>query len=407
MKLSFPMLWVCMAFLPFFSALAQTDPEYQLFLRNGLIIPEKNISEKQIQTFNNSVVFRNQKSLVIIQFEEIPGEAEKASLKLEGIELLDYIPNNAFVATIRGTLNSATLVQNKARAVISLSAKDKMSPGLANGELMSDSMDVWISFPVSSSFEEVRKSLLDSRFKITSEQFKDYQVIALRISKSRLIELATLSEVKYVEPAPGEDKPINDKSEANSRANILRSTVAAGYNLSGKGVVVGIGDDSNPLRHIDFSSRVINRAFMQYGSHGLHVTGTLIGAGIINEKYRGYAPKASAVSQYFSSIFMNAPIFSKDFGMVITNNSYGVTPSTCSDFGEYTLSSYILDQQAFELPYLQKVDATENPLSAAQIQAFRQHQPNVLCLICTKWHTSDRKRHYSFAKSCSQHRQPV
>ena len=354
------MLCICITILPFFSVFAQTEPEYQLFLRNGPIIPEKNISEERIQTLNSAAFLPNQKSLFIIQFEQIPGEGERALLKLAGIELLDYIPNNAYVATVIGSLNEAALEQTKVRAVITLGPKDKMSPGLANGEFTSDSLDVWISFPISSSYEEVRKVLLTNQFKITSEVYKDYQIIALRISRSRLAELAAIPEVKYVEPAPGADSPINDKSEANSRANILRSSGAGGYNLQGKGVVVGVGDESNPMRHVDFSNRLINRSPQQAGSHGLHVTGIIGAAGIINEKYKGYAPKATIVSQYYSNIFVNATNYSKDFGMVITNNSYGTTPSTCSDFGEYTFSSYILDQQAFELPYLQHVFAAGN-----------------------------------------------
>ena len=48
---------------------------------------------------------RGGKSFIVIQFESIPTEKEKQQLKQEGIELLDYIPNNAYTATVTGSLN--------------------------------------------------------------------------------------------------------------------------------------------------------------------------------------------------------------------------------------------------------------------------------------------------------------
>src|SRR5205085_9398048 len=47
-------------------------------------------------------------------------------------------------------------------------------------------------------------------------------------------------------------------------------------------------------------------------------------------------------------------------GMVITNNSYGAVTGDCSYSGTYDLYSAILDQQAFDFPYLQHVFAAGN-----------------------------------------------
>lgn len=347
-------------------AFSQNSSEYQLFLRNGTITPEKNISDETTGKFNLRTAAGEQKSLVVIQFEKIPDDAEKAQLKLEGIELLDYIPNNAYLATIQNAVKNTTLVKNSARSIITLSPEQKMHPDLSTGafpahaEKVEGMLDVWISFPKSFTYEEVKEELTAQQFEITSDVYKNYEILELRVAKNRLSELASLSVVKYIEAVPGENKNFNDKSEANSRANILNSFSPAGYKLQGNGVVVGVGDDSNPSRHVDLKDKVINRAAIKGGSHGMHVMGTIAGSGIIAERYKGYAPKATLVTQYFSNIFTNATNYVKDFGMVITNNSYGVSPSSCSDFGEYTLYSYILDQQAFELPYLQHVFSAGN-----------------------------------------------
>ena len=35
---------------------------------------------------------------------------------------------------------------------------------------------------------------------------------------------------------------------------------AGGRNLRGEGVVIGVGDNADPLAHVDFSGRIINRS---------------------------------------------------------------------------------------------------------------------------------------------------
>ncbi len=76
--------------------------------------------------------------------------------------------------------------------------------------------------------------------------------------------------------------------------------------------------------------------------------------------YTGYAPKATLISQVFSNIFTYAPTYVQDYGMVITNNSFGTVVNDCDYNGFYDLTSRILDQQAFDLPELQHVFAAGN-----------------------------------------------
>ena len=344
-----------------------TFGQYRILLKNESFTPERNISAEKIAEFNRKITSLNRKSFVVIQFEQIPGESEKKQLEAEGIELLDYIPNNAYSATITRTLSPATLQKNKVRSVLELSANQKMHSSLANGNFPSHAMktsgtvDVWISFPKTFSFKEVSEELQNKNFNVTSDLYQAYGVLELRVVKSRIKELAILPFVQYVQPVPGPDQAFNDHSEENSRANVLSSTVSGNRNLHGEGVVVGIGDNANPMTHIDFNNRIINRFASETSSaHGMHVMGTLGGAGIIDERYKGYAPKATIVSHYFSNLLANLPNYVKDYGMVVTNNSYGNDVTSCSSFGTYDLYSQILDQQAFQMPYLQNVFASGN-----------------------------------------------
>ncbi|WP_159467700.1 S8 family serine peptidase [Dyadobacter sp. 3J3] len=350
--------------------LSQNQKSYQIELKNGSFTPEKNVGNGQIGAINSRLL-PDTKTLVIIQFEEIPGQAEREKLKAEGIELLEYIPNNAYTAIIKGPFSDISIKRSKARSVVYLTASQKLHPLLLKKPFPEQTrkvkghVDVWINFPKSFSLDEIKEQLKADQFEIISHVYQAYQILEIRVPENRLNELALKNYVQYVEPVPEPDKPNNINSTANGRANVLHSSLPLGRNLHGEGVVVGVGDESNPLRHVDFNNRIINRAAIDSGEHGIHVMGTFGGAGIVNEKYTGYAPKAKIVSQYFSNILAYAPSYVQDFGMVITNNSYGNDVAACSSLGAYSFQSYILDQQAFEMPYLQHVFAAGNSGSIA------------------------------------------
>ena len=349
------------------SLAGQNDSRYNLLLKSGTFIPQKNITADKLDQFNRKAVRTTGKTFAVIQFENIPTPEEKKQLQEAGIELLEYIPNNAYTVTITGSLNTNLLTQVKARAVVELSAEQKMQPELVKGNFplwavkVAGTVDVWISFPKSFTYETITEELKNRNFDIITAVYKDYRIVGLRIAATRLNELASMPFVEYVQSVPHEDQPLNSNSMALSKANVLRAPlVVGGRNLKGEGVVVGIGDDGDVQSHIDFSGRLINRAAFTSSGHGIHVTGILGGAGIIRENYTGYAPKATLVSQSSSNIFTYAPTYVQDYGMVVTNNSYGAVVNDCEFNGFYDLSSRILDQQAFDLPELQHVFAAGN-----------------------------------------------
>ena len=61
----------------------------------------------------------------------------------------------------------------------------------------------------------------------------------------------------------------------------------------------------------------------------------------------------------FQCIILNAPAYVTDYGMVITNNSYGDNIE-CGYYGTYDLYSRMLDQMAFDYPNLQHVFSAGN-----------------------------------------------
>jgi hypothetical protein len=125
-------------------------------------------------------------------------------------------------------------------------------------------------------------------------------------------------------------------------------------------VVVGVGDDADPQYHVDFTGRLIDFGPAGYFYHGTHVHGTIGGAGIAGEQYAGYAPKSTLITQNLSGIISNASTYVTDYGMVVTNNSYGDITGDCDYMGYYDLQSRVLDQMAIDLPNLENVFAAGN-----------------------------------------------
>ena len=161
-----PLITICL--LVSFSSLAQVpisptenSSRYDLLIKSGKIIPEKNITAEKINAFNRSLSRSTEKSFVIIQFEKIPDQLQRQQLMQSGIELLDYVPNNAYTATITGNIDITSLSQTNARGIVELTAFQKMSVDLAVGNFrpsavkVAGTVDVRISFPKSFSYATV------------------------------------------------------------------------------------------------------------------------------------------------------------------------------------------------------------------------------------------------------------
>ena len=353
----------------------QRAPELNLrtLLRPAVFVPESKRLNELLRDFRSN---RNHLAMVIDEFgqtaglitiedvlEEIVGEIEDEFDEKDGdnsvYTLADgshRVAGDAAIASVNpvfGTLDASLLVAIKARAVVELTAALKMEPKLAQGIYPSwavknaGSIDVWISVPKTFSAETVSNELRSRNVEIMPSLYRSYRVLSLRVATTRLSELATLPFIEYVQAAPHEDQLLNYNSMFASRVNVIKASLAnGGKNLNGQGVVVGIGDDGDPQTHLDFTGRLINRVGEKPRAHASHVTGTVGGAGIIQELYAGYAPKSTLLNQVSSNIISNAAAYVQDHGMVITNNSYGAVVNDCSYSGLYDLYSRVLDQQA-------------------------------------------------------------
>ncbi|HET7897528.1 MAG TPA: S8 family serine peptidase, partial [Flavisolibacter sp.] len=337
-----------------------------IFFRSGIVRPSANITQRTLDSFSKAAPRFQKTAFAVLQFEQLPTEAEKKDLAANGITLLNYLPQNAYMVAIKGNPTATLVHRARGKALFQLSPQQKMQADFAKGIIplwavkVPGTVDVWISFHKTVDASVVLQQLRSLNVDVLSTDHIAYQIIALRIAANRIEEIAALPFVEYLQPAPPKDQPLNYNSRTGARANVLNASVAdGGYGLNGEGVVVGHGDNADLQSHADFFGRFVNRNASPANAHGIHTAGTLAGAGNINELYRGYAPKASLISQAFSNILDNAANYVQEYNMVITSNSYGDIIG-CEYDGTYDLTSRILDQQALDLPYLTQVFAAGN-----------------------------------------------
>lgn len=100
------------------------------------------------------------------------------------------------------------------------------------------------------------------------------------------------------QPVPAES--YNYQGRILGRACVLNTSPSlGGRGLLGKGVRIGIWD-SNVTPHVDFGQRVHLQEYEAEGDHGIHVTGTVLGAGIKDPDAQGMAPLAQSWNYNFN-----------------------------------------------------------------------------------------------------------
>ena len=344
-----------------FTVLFAQQPEKPVRFVNGDFFTSSNIGH---QTFSkqsiNPALFGND-YYVLLQFSKLPSQATKQMMDKAGISLGAYLPDNAYLATIKNDFDFSKAKSFQISSVNMVPAEYKIHRKLQSYQPVNSKDDVQAI--AVSYFEQANKQMVLAELKkagaiIITEKFDAAFIILIQYNSSIINSIAALPFVSSISLQPVKDKALNYNSRAAHGVSGLNAV--NGKNLNGKGVTVGVGDNADISTHIDFAGRLINRTPWIPSDHGTHTSGTTAGAGIINVKNRGMAAKATIVSQYFSDIIVNSPAYIIDYNMVVTNNSYHSAESGCNGEGEYNVLSNYGDRQMYNNSQLQHVFAAGN-----------------------------------------------
>ncbi|MEO5888883.1 MAG: S8 family serine peptidase [Ferruginibacter sp.] len=337
------------------------EPGPAVLFSNGRFKTAGNINKKAFKKELLAPANFGKQYFVLIQFASLPSKQVQENLKRAGIELHTYFPGKAYLATIRSDFSFTTA------AAFNISSIDPMSPvykihrELVNYKYADNKQNnrkIAISFYPTVDKAMVAEELKKAGAIITPTKFDKDDIIFIQADKSVVDAIAALPFISSIYLQSLTDKPLNYNNVATHGISGLNAL--NGKNLNGKGVTIGIGDNADISTHIDFSGRIINRSPWIPSDHGTHVAGTAGGAGIINVKNHGMAPKATLINQYFSDIITNAPAYITDNNMVLTNNSYYSEEDGCDGNGAYDILSNYIDQQMGKNTRLLHVVASGN-----------------------------------------------
>ncbi len=274
----------------------------------------------------------------------------RAELRIDGVELLHYLPEGTWVARVDGRLWNDAQAQSRVRWLGSLQSTDKMPARLAAGDIgdwartEDGRVELRVRAYAKADLPQLRTRLeaLGAEVVRTTPALPGWIVL---VSEGQVESIAGLDLVQWVsETAP----PViyeNDGTRVTLGAEIVQSPP---YNRTGLGVKVGILDDKEVASdHPDFTGRLTNFGSGGSTSHATHVAGTIGGSGAYSEtdggtalQWRGMAPDASVLAWDNEGDVISLMVDAIANQTVdVLNNSwgFGVNSQNCSIYGDYDL----------------------------------------------------------------------
>lgn len=334
------MLFYLLAMSSITTAESLTGEKYKVYLEARKFIPEL----KSLTELNTELeVLQDQH--VLIQFDYIPSNNDKAFLESEGIKLVTYLPNYAWYAKLSARSIKAEF---GLRSVSAIETTDKIDPciidrGIASrGILSQDQAKIYVVFFSDVTLQEIDLLLAEygSGKKVLFDTWE------VTISLDKLLEFASHDIVQWIEDIPpGKIAFLNVV-----RNRVLADTVhGAPYNLRGNGYTAAMWDAGAAYAHTDYASRLTIGDGSGDHYHPTLVLGIMAGDGSRSQSCGGYPYqwKGIAIEADIVSYEWNNPVLEHNgaintYGADVSQNAWGSDichASTCDEFGKYVSDS--------------------------------------------------------------------
>jgi subtilisin family serine protease len=305
----------------------------------------------------------------VVQFAGPVRPEWRAALEARGAQVLDYLPDYAFVVRLSPGRRAALAGLPHVRWLGDLLPAYRLDPAL-----WSASGPVTLTLQLFPGEDPAAVAQLPGAQVLETARTHWQTTLRLRVDAALLPTLAALPGVRWVEPdVPPE--PVNDV--ALGLTGVM--TAWAGLGLTGSGQVVAVADTgldvgaSGPIT--DFAGRIVaahspgrpsTGEWDDPQGHGTHVAGTAVGSGALSGgQFRGAAPGAGLVVQSLYSPtqpsglyvpsdlnLLLAPVYTD--GARIHNDSWGIAGN------RYNTAAQTADQFVWDHPDMLVVAASGN-----------------------------------------------
>jgi len=297
----------------------------------------------------------------LIQFENIPNSEQITHLQEQGLTLLQYIPNKAYLVAMEESFEISSLRDFGVRHISKIPDLLKISEELVFESypphiLKGDQLELLISYP-----ESIDQTFILAYLEsigVTATEYNGYdQTIQVLAPKSRLAELYDTPFLFRVEPGPPPSIPDDLGGKTLARANLLDSHLPSGRHYDGTGIAVLCRDDGDVGPHIDFTGR-LNQEIegSPLATHADLVSGVMCGAANLNPEIQGMATEVKLfVINYRANFLDNTMDLHFDENVLVTNSSYS---NGCN--AGYTNTTRTVDDQCFDNATLMHVFSAGN-----------------------------------------------
>ncbi len=322
---------------------------------------------------------------ISLKFDVIPTATEIKRLESMGLKLASYLGDNTYEvvvakgADLEKAKKAFTAVESPMRKSYNGIAEDITAKRIPQHATHNNgTLDIAITFKQELNAETVAVFLKENNATLVRNIAKG-QVVVLNVAKDKVQSIIDEPFVLNVEFEEEEVASLNFENKSIHGAHYVHKNSVPGMELDGAGVVIGVGDGGRLGEHIDFGPNVIKETpdyAENFGQHGDHVAGTIASLGNLDPKQSGFAAEASLIIEKTSNIIYGAEEYYDNYGMLLTNNSYG-SSFNCDDNGSYNYTSFTLDKQLRDMPHLMHVFAAGNN-GAATCDGFPQGFNTVL-----------------------------
>jgi len=324
--------------------------DYAIQFKSHSFVPNGNVANLQQRV--SSKVMLNGSYQVLMQFNDKLNEDDFQKLDQNGIILNDFVGSNAYLVSIPVSIDQNQLDLLNTRSISVIPTNAKLSSGIRLGDtpqwadLGSDQVALNLMVFKNLNLTDVISRINQEGGTVTSQKYADYGLLEVSIDKAQIDALAENGFVKSVEFTDAPLEHLNHKGPQSSGTSVETML----YGNEGEGIVVGVGD-GGVVGHADLDGSILYQPsgpVYSWGDHPHHIAGTIAGRGTIDPWFKGMAPKSKLVVDYTSNIILYSTQYHDDYGVSLTNNSYGPGNFSCITAGEYNSNSSWLDQNSLE-----------------------------------------------------------
>lgn len=321
---------------------------------------ESNILEFTSKKLSSYEIFQN-RFYRFVQFNEIPNIAQQEQIRATGIQLLEYIPNKLYVASIPVGIDIAVLKNLNIRSIVPIERTYKISQRLEDEDYPSWAKEGEFVKVIIRYHQDISPSLAKAEMKrmgINVQHAMDHaQMIVAQLLPQEIEKIAGTALVRYIDLISEPGKPESDVGRHLHRANAIDGEFYGARNYDGTGVSIAINDDGFVGPHIDFKGRANQQEVAGdfTGSHGDMVAGIAGGAGNLNPLMRGMATGSYLhIRQYDAAMPGTIPLH-QDSAVLVFCSSYS---NGCN--AGYTNTTALVDQEIYNNPTLIQVFSAGN-----------------------------------------------